>query len=251
MQGVIRRIGFGLGLLVIFFASYVFAERWAPQGAQWLIVVPVFFITFIVILARQRRGFEEINDAYAVMCEGRIVESLATFEAIKQRLNHAAPLFYVGHAQLLLWRVADAAATFEQFVKRSGALSGVPGGERLVAPSVALAHALLGNAQAAEVWLEKCPGPPTARLAELVLACRAGDRATAARLLQQHDAVLDQLGGTHRALCEALTAFVGVPGGRVDATRLFRESSVGTLKPVWPELHTFVLSEIETEKSAT
>jgi len=217
-------------------------------GVIALLMVPTFFVLFFAIVYDQRRGFAAINDAYAVMCEGRVVESLATFEAIKPRLNHAAPLFYIGHAQLLLWRVADAAATLEQFVKKSGPLSGVPGGERLVAPSVALAHALLGNAVTARAWLEKAPGPPTARLAELVLACRAGDRSGAARLLAQHDAVLDQLGGTHRALWEALTAFVQVDGGRVDAARMFRESSLDLLKPVWPELHAFVLSQSERTK---
>ncbi|MBL8954871.1 MAG: hypothetical protein JNK82_29100 [Myxococcaceae bacterium] len=219
------------------------------SGRLALLVVPVFFVIFFGMVLEQRRGVEKINDAYSVMCEGRVLESLAALEQLAPQMSSPAPLFYIGHAQLLLWRVGDAVTRFEQFAARTGALNGVPGGAKLVAPSVALAHALLGNREAAARWLEKTPGPPMAKLAELVLACRAGDLPLAAKLLATHDALFDQLGGPHRALWQALMMYARVPGGRVDAVRLFRESSPDALKPVWPELHAFVLSENERIKS--
>ena len=56
---------------------------------------------------------------------------------------------------------------------------------------------------------------------------------------------LSKLAGIIRAFAETLAAYVasktGGRGGTVDLVRMFRESSVDALKPVWPELHAFVV----------
>lgn len=237
-----------VGLGVVFLVVY---SMFQPSGAQempsWFFTgfIPLLFLgLFFFFLVRQRSAFKVNNDALAQLAEGRVLEALAAFEKAKTQMRNPLPIMNIGYSQLLLWRVHDAVANLETFARKAGSLAGVPGGERLAAPSAALGHALLGNTSQAKKWIAQSPGPAMAKLAEIVLACRSGDFAEASRLLQANEVILDQLGGVMRALAETLSAYVasktGGRGGNVDPLRMFRESSADAFKTVWPELHDFI-----------
>jgi hypothetical protein len=238
-----------LGLIVLFVALYqLFAGTTGAQftSTYWpVICLGVFLVSFLARLLPQRAAMKTNNEAHSQLAEGRVLEALAGFESARPRMRNPLPLYNIGWAQLLLWRVADAAVTLELFVKKSGGLNGVPAGDKLAGPPAALAHALLGHTADARRWIEKAPGTPTAKLAGIVLAARAQDFAEASRLFQSSEVVLDQLGGIMRAFAETLSAYIasktGGRGGTVDPVRMFRESSVDALKPVWPELYDFVV----------
>ncbi len=245
---MLRTVGIWVGLIVVFLVVYsVFQQGAAQEMPSWFFTgfIPLVFMgLFFFFVSRQRSAYKVNNDALAQLAEGRVLEALAAFEMAKTKMRNPLPIMNIGYTQLLLWRVHDAVANLETFARKTGSLTGVPGGERLVAPSAALGHALLGNADAAKKWIAQSPGPATAKLAEIVLACRAGDFAEASRLLQANEVILDQLGGSMRALAEALSAYVasktGGRGGNVDPVRMFRESSADAFKTVWPEFHDFI-----------
>ncbi|MBX7098513.1 MAG: hypothetical protein K1X89_12445 [Myxococcaceae bacterium] len=217
------------------------ALRWAPL---LFVVVFVFVLAFFVVKAR--RGLAENNRASVLLAEGRVLESLALFEAAGKSLRNPLPLVNVARCQLLLWRVHDAAATLDAFDARmKRPLNGFPQGERVGAQLGVLVHALLGNTAGTERTLALAAETTTGRLASAVIAARAGDFAAAEKLLEQHAVVLDQLGGSLRAFAEVLAAYVASKtGGRareVPILRMFRESSPDQLKAVWPELHAFLV----------
>jgi hypothetical protein len=215
---------------------------WMPL----IVGVAVFPVLLIVL----RRGYREHNEIRPLLEEGRVLEALSRYEAVRGRMSNPVPLMNIGLCQLLLWRTNDAVQNLELFAKRSSGVFAVPGGDKVVASQIALAHALLGNAQACRTWAAKSPRTAIATLSSIVLEARAQNWAEAERLLRANDVVLDQLGGVLRAFTETVAAYVasktGGRTGRVDPVRMFRESSVESLKPLWPELYDFIVRANQT-----
>jgi hypothetical protein len=242
-----------VGLFVFFYVGF---RRTAPDGDErppvalvdflpWLTVVALF-VFFLVFLWLNSRWLKGHNEGIVLLQQGRAVEALEHFKTARAHTKSALPVLNVGIASLQVWLLPEAISALEEFRTRGGSVmkGGAPGTMPLASAALALAYALRGERARAQAMVAESAGSATGRLAEVVIAARSGEWIEAQRLLTQHALLLDQLGGPHRALTDAVQALVasklGVPGGRVDRVRLFRETSGEGLKQAWPELVEFV-----------
>jgi len=211
----------------------------------WAIAVGVLLVMgFALRVWLARRMRQQAVRGARLLEEGRCAEALEVFEALRGRGSLGPGAQYlVGIARLMLWQLEAA------FVELQRAWNGAqwqPAMRDAVPAALALTCALLGRTSPAAQWLEYArpgAGDGYAGLARAVLACRAGDFASAAGLLEAPaTAALTQMPG---ALREALQAWCRerTTGRRqaVDAVVLFGETGPDTLAKVWPELAAFVL----------
>lgn len=216
------------------------------QSSLALVIVPTFFILLAFFVWRAR-GISKLSvNGVALLDQGRYLEALAIFEQVLRK-SRASPLavYNVGVAKLLLWRVAEADASFEKAAQMSHLMMDIRG---LLVPYRAFIAAILGREKDAQVRLSECESlrvaeTPHASLARAILAARGRRWAEAQALLARSE--VRALGGVSRGFAEALRVWAieqqgGAPRS-VDRIGLFNETGPDAFKICWPEFHDFLL----------
>lgn len=243
-------------LVVLFVVFYVFFSR-APlseeqrgffgSGLGYGLLGLVFLVVFGITYSRTRGWQTAYNEGAALTQQGRTSEVLEKFKVADRKSSWSITSMTLGATSLLLWKVPDAIAAFQEFERRTGRiLTPTPEALKQSAYSnLSLAYALSGQLSAAHATLARvAPPSEISRLAEVALACREQQWQRAKELLAKNAMLLDQLGGSLRGLLDALIAWtashLGGPGSEVSSVRLFRETSPDGLRQAWPELVAFV-----------
>ena len=215
-----------------------------PTESSWSWIPFVFASVFGLFYWRAKRVEKHNLAGITLLAEGRYREALEAFQKGPRSL---VATHHTGVAQLGLWRVAEAEASFARVMAKRGS---VFRSIRVVAaPFRALASALLGRRSEAASQLAECDALQIGAtwhtiLARAVLAARAGDWTEASELLARPP--INVPGGRYRGLAEALklwaTEQLSSPGHSesLDRAALFGESDPEVFKEIWPEFHRFL-----------
>ncbi len=250
-----KSVLFSVSLLVLFIAFYQLFNDTpagdaepiglsAPTGLRWDWAGIVFVSFFGLFYWRLKRVEKHNLAGITLLAEGRYLEAL---EAFQKAPRHVATIHNAGVAQLGLWRVAEAEASFARILAKPAFV--VRSLRVHAAPFRALALALLGRRSEAASQLAECDtlqvgATWNAILARAVLAARAGDWTEARELLARPN--LNEPGGRCRGLAEALKLWAAEqlsgPGhsGNLDRVALFGESGPEVFQEIWPEFHRFL-----------
>ncbi len=199
-----------------------------------LIAVLTAVVAFVALVVARTLAANKANiEGTVLLAEGKAAAALEQYERAS-RLAPQSPIARLNLATALvcLWRFDEANALLGQ---------GAPIPE--AAPVVAFAAAMAGRKEVAILTLKKlgAPASPHASLAECVLACRAGDWASAEKLLGRPE--LAGLAGFFRAVAEALRAWTASKLGRepvpFERTALSGDAGPGAVRRAWPELADF------------
>lgn len=222
------------------------APRADPLGVYGTLAPLVFLLFFGVALWRARRINRLSVRGVALLGQGRYLEALGLFEQVLRKQRRSALAAYnVGLAQLGLWRVAEAEASFDKAARMGHRLVDV---RALLEPCRALTAALLARDELARTRLSQCgslgvEASSLALLARAVLAARACRWAEAQELLARSE--VRMLSGPSRGLAEALQSWAierqGGVAHPVDRLGLFFEAGQDAFKAWWPEFHEFLL----------
>ncbi|MGC4119063.1 MAG: hypothetical protein QM765_31750 [Myxococcales bacterium] len=248
MRRFLTLLGLWFGLIVVFIVLYTVGGQRASALTELMpyLVVPIFLVVFAYNLVRARKTNALSMASVARLNEGRYVEALAGFEQVARRAPKSpVALHNLGVAQLGLWQVAEAEQSFARAVKRSRFYFDL---RNIAQPNHALCAALLGKVPEANASLLACEklkvaDSPQAILCRAVLAARAGKLEDARDQLARPE--LRMLAGSSRGLAEVLSAWLASQlageARRVDVVSMLGEAGVDRIKPVWPELHDFVV----------
>ncbi len=257
MMTLKMRLALWGGLVVVFVVLYQLTwsgghsgavstpARWATPWfffALWAVLF-LSFLSFFLWRARKANTF--LTTGVTQLSQGRYLEAARSFqEAAKRFPRSPGPVFNLGVAQVALWRVEDAEASFAKANRMSMRMMNL---RPLIAPYRAFGAAFLGRSSDAEARLSECErlgvdSNAMATLARGVLAARAARWTDAHALLSRIE--MNALGGPSRGLADALRAWtIQQLSGElrhVDRVAIFGESGPDVLKEAWPELHEFI-----------
>lgn len=216
------------------------------QSSLALVIVPTFFILLAFFVWRAR-GISKLSvSGVALLDQGRYLEALAIFEQVLRK-SRASPLavYNVGVAKLLLWRVAEADASFEKAGQMSHLMMDIRG---LLVPYRAFIAAILGREKDAQVRLSECESLRVAETPPRLARPRHPRRPRQA--MGRSAGSAGALRGSRARRSEPRVRR-GAPGlghraaGRsprcVDRIGLFNEAGPDAFKTCWPEFHDFLL----------
>ena len=227
-------------LVAIFVASLTYNLLDAPlsEPSFWATASLAFVLFCAILLVFGPRNLKEANHGLTLIMKGRYGEALALLERAEKRWIRIATVRHNRAIALLgLWRLDEAHALLSAILKRP--LAGERSLHMLTKPELALAHALMGEAEAAREIIATSPSAPVLLLTSAVLAVREGRYDEVETLLGGREIV--NLSGYHRALADALVDWSRLETGKRPAPTNHRETlfgadGPGTLPTHWPEL---------------